>query len=128
MLALKPLPDLPHAAVDAWLATLPPPAAASLASALPALAPLFAAAPYLFELAQRHFDWLAEALATDADSALASVLAAIRAGGTTLEDEPQVRSTTRTWQCLRELDSPGSRRARQRGLVSFVADNNPRSS
>jgi len=95
MLALKPLPDLPHAAVDAWLATLPPPAAASLASALPALAPLFAAAPYLFELAQRHFDWLAEALATDADSALASVLAAIRAGGTNLDDEPPLAALLR---------------------------------
>ena len=48
-------------------------------------------------------------------------------GPSTLEDDPQLRSTTRTVQCLLELDSPGSMRVGQRVLVRFVSDNNPRS-
>jgi glutamate-ammonia-ligase adenylyltransferase len=95
MLALKPLPDLPHALVDAWLAALPSTTAASFAPALPTLAPLFAAAPYLFELAQHHPDWLAEALATDPDRALSAVLAGIRLAGTSLADEPALAALLR---------------------------------
>ncbi len=87
-LLLKPLPDAPHAAIVEWAATLAPDrTAATRRSAMPTLGPLLAAAPYLFELAMRHADWLAEMLDGNADSALAGVLGEVRVAGRTLEAE-----------------------------------------
>jgi len=89
-LVLHPLPDVTDPAVDAWIAALPATERESIANARPALRPLFATAPYLFDLAQSHAAWLAEALRSDADIALADELAAIRAAGSETTEEAQL--------------------------------------
>jgi glutamate-ammonia-ligase adenylyltransferase len=86
-LTLNPLPDVPDPAVDAWLAALPAAEREPIAGAAPALRPLLATAPYLFELAQRHAGWLAEVLRSDPDRALSEELAAIRTAGRAAEEE-----------------------------------------
>jgi glutamate-ammonia-ligase adenylyltransferase len=87
MLALKPLPDAPHAAILEWAATLPPECAGVVANAMSSIGPLLAAAPYLFEQARHHADWLASMLDGEANTSLAMVLAEIRVGGQTLDLE-----------------------------------------
>jgi glutamate-ammonia-ligase adenylyltransferase len=89
-LTLAPLPAMPNEPVLSWLETLDAGIAAPIRAALPALGPLFGAAPYLFEMAQRHADWLAGVLAGDADAALAAELAEVAAGGRELTDETQL--------------------------------------
>jgi glutamate-ammonia-ligase adenylyltransferase len=86
--ALKPLPDLPHEAVDAWIATLPETVAGPLRKAAPTLGPLLAAAPYLLEQAMRHADWLAAALGAGGDTACTTLLEEIRSAGKNIDGEP----------------------------------------
>jgi glutamate-ammonia-ligase adenylyltransferase len=65
------------------LAALPGVATVELPPAFEAyadlLGPLLADAPYLNDMAQRHAEWLAEALVGDADAAMNGILSAIRA-------------------------------------------------
>jgi [glutamine synthetase] adenylyltransferase / [glutamine synthetase]-adenylyl-L-tyrosine phosphorylase len=96
ILPLKPLPGTPDAAVADWLDALPPGLAGPFAAAAPTLGPLFATAPYLFELAQRHAAWLAGALGEDAGAALAHEIAALAAAGASIEDEASVAAALRT--------------------------------
>ncbi|RDE10446.1 bifunctional [glutamine synthetase] adenylyltransferase/[glutamine synthetase]-adenylyl-L-tyrosine phosphorylase [Pelagibacterium lacus] len=56
-------------------------ARAAITAALPTLAPAFAAAPYLHDLARRHASWLAGALAGDPTEVFATILADMRIGG-----------------------------------------------
>lgn len=46
-------------------------------------------------------------------------------GPSTLEDDPGLRSTTRTVQCVLALDQPGDLRVGQRVLVRFIRDQAP---
>ena len=93
--ALAPLPDTPHPVVDAWIAGLPAAIGEPIAAAAPTLAPLFATAPYLFELAQQHADWLAIALQADPAVALHLELGAVGAGGRSLALEGEVAALLR---------------------------------
>ncbi|MGB8378535.1 MAG: HlyD family efflux transporter periplasmic adaptor subunit, partial [Rhodanobacteraceae bacterium] len=43
-------------------------------------------------------------------------------GPSTLEDDPALRSTTRTVQCVLKLDQPGDLRVGQRVLVHFIGE------
>ena len=93
-LSLAPLPpvsdDLAGAAIGAWLDALEPDTARPIRAALPALGPLLGAAPYLFELAQRHADWLAGVLASDAETALAAELGDLAEAGRSYADETEL--------------------------------------
>ena len=94
-IALTPLPVVARAAVDEWLAGLPPASGAAIKAAGPMLPLLLAEAPYLLELARAHADWLAGALIADADEALAAELMELREAGRTLVDEPAVAAVLR---------------------------------
>lgn len=87
MFKLAPLPAIPHAAIDNWCAGLAPEAGAPVAEAMATLGPLFSSAPYLFELAQRHTDWLAQILKSTPDAALAEVLAEVATAGAALSGQ-----------------------------------------
>jgi Glutamine synthetase adenylyltransferase len=78
---LSPLPPLDHPQFDALVAQLPTPTAAAFEAAAPTLGPLLESAPYLLDLARDHADWLAETLASDAETAFGAVLAAIAEAG-----------------------------------------------
>lgn len=75
---LKPLPEVAHPVVDAWIAALNPAIASHLQAAMPTLGPLLAAAPYLLEQAMRHADWLAGALDAGPDAGRAALLGEVR--------------------------------------------------
>jgi glutamate-ammonia-ligase adenylyltransferase len=92
---LKPLPEVAHPVVDAWIAALNPAIASSLQAAMPTLGPLLAAAPYLLEQAMRHADWLAGALDAGPDAARAALLGEVREGGKSLDDEPPLGALLR---------------------------------
>ncbi|HVX82188.1 MAG TPA: hypothetical protein VHB23_12485, partial [Devosiaceae bacterium] len=84
---LNPLPEFPHPEVEAWMAALPAAQREPIEGARATLGPLLATAPYLFELARAHAEWLAGALGTGADRALAAELAELRGAGQQIEDE-----------------------------------------
>ena len=94
-LALAPLPALPHAAFSEWAAGLDPQVAAPIMAAEPNLGPLFAQAPYLFDLARQQAEWLSGALRTDADTALSAVLAEVRAAGHAAASEEELSPVLR---------------------------------
>jgi len=93
--ALLPLPEIASAPVTDWLAGLADGVRDPLAVAAGTLLPLFATAPYLFELAQRHADWLAGALTTGPDAALGAELARLAEAGRTLGEEPPLAAALR---------------------------------
>ena len=93
---LAPLPNTSEPAVDQWLAGLNAPVQRSIAGAAATLRPLFATAPYLFELAQRHVAWLATALDSGADAALAAALADMAEEGARSTGDEAIASTLRT--------------------------------
>ncbi|MDR3475164.1 MAG: bifunctional [glutamine synthetase] adenylyltransferase/[glutamine synthetase]-adenylyl-L-tyrosine phosphorylase [Devosia sp.] len=95
-LSLMALPSLPDDTVTQWFEALPPELAGKLRAAAPTLAPLFATAPYLFELAQRHAAWLAGALEEGADATLADELAKLAATGASQEEESALAQALRT--------------------------------
>jgi len=88
---LSPLPAASSAPVSNWLDQAPPPIAAARAT----LEPLFAQAPYLFELGQAHAPWLAQALLDGADAALAQELEQLRQAGTALGEEDALAARLR---------------------------------
>ena len=92
---LKPLPEISDAAVDQWIAALPPATGTSIGAAMPTLRPLFTAAPYLFDLAQRHAEWLATALAGAPDSVLAAELEQTSMAGLNLAEESELAALLR---------------------------------
>ena len=92
---LAPLPGLSHPVVDQWLAGLGPAVRGPIAEAIGTLAPLFATAPYLFELAQRHADWLATALDSGAEPALAQTLALLAEAGTNSATDTEIAAALR---------------------------------
>jgi glutamate-ammonia-ligase adenylyltransferase len=92
---LKPLPEIAHPAVDAWITALEPAVAAALRPALPTLGSLLGAAPYLLEQASRHADWLATALDDGPDAAREAALAEIRAAGRAFDDEAALAEALR---------------------------------
>jgi glutamate-ammonia-ligase adenylyltransferase len=87
---LAPLPQTPHAGVDDWIAALPDPQRKLIAVAAPTLGPLLATAPYLFDLAQRHADWLARALTTGPDATFAAIIAELAEAGKTAATEDEL--------------------------------------
>lgn len=78
---LAPLPTGAHPAFDILLAELPERTAATLRTHTAALGPLLEAAPYLLDLTRTNADWLASVLASDADTAFATVLEEVAAAG-----------------------------------------------
>jgi glutamate-ammonia-ligase adenylyltransferase len=92
---LDPLPGLAHPAIDQWLAGLDPSVQGAISQADGTLAPLFATAPYLFELAQRHAEWLATALDNGAEAALAETLAALVQAGISSASDGEIAAALR---------------------------------
>ncbi|MFC0010371.1 bifunctional [glutamine synthetase] adenylyltransferase/[glutamine synthetase]-adenylyl-L-tyrosine phosphorylase [Devosia nitrariae] len=91
---LAPLPPVDHPAFDAWVETLPPAFRQAVQSAA-TLPTLLEAAPYLMGLANTHADWLATALAGEPDTAMAAVLADLRAAGGENIEEAQLGTRLR---------------------------------
>ena len=92
---LRQLPETSSAPVAQWLAELAPEVRDAVAGASGTLLPLLATAPYLFDLAQRHATWLAAALESDPDTAMAEQLALLGDAGRTLLEEPALAAALR---------------------------------
>ena len=84
---LTPLPSVETPGFDTWLASLPPEQQKPIGAARACLGPLLEQAPYLLELAVANADWLAAALADEADGVLADILDAVQAAGREAADE-----------------------------------------
>ncbi|WDR06377.1 bifunctional [glutamine synthetase] adenylyltransferase/[glutamine synthetase]-adenylyl-L-tyrosine phosphorylase [Devosia rhodophyticola] len=94
-IALSPLPTIDHPDFDLWLADLPAAVQGGISAAAPCLGPLLQSAPYLLDLARINPEWLAEALASDADTAFRSILAEVESVGKSAADEDELAPVLR---------------------------------
>jgi glutamate-ammonia-ligase adenylyltransferase len=92
---ISPLPATDCPRFDAWLGELPENLRAPILAARGTLAPLFEAAPYLFDLARTNCDWLATALADSADGAFTDIIDEVNKAGQDSGSEEQLAPVLR---------------------------------